>query len=138
MMSSISAGMSLGASAMSAHSGGMAVTAHNVANVNTAGFEPQRALYATGPQGRGVRLDAVSQRSPQVGRVDSPAAQGLSDAALTESAASGRLPEAVQPSGTDVGLEMTRMISTQQSYEASAQVVRVGDVMLGTLLDMKA
>lgn len=51
MMSSISAGMSLGASAMSAHSGGMAVTAHNVANVNTAGFEPQRALYATGPQG---------------------------------------------------------------------------------------
>lgn len=64
----------------------MAVTAHNVANVNTAGFEPQRALYATGPQGRGVRLDAVSQRSPQVGRVDSPAAQGLSDAALTESA----------------------------------------------------
>lgn len=46
---------------MNTHSWGMAVASHNVANVSTAGFEPQRAVYATGPAGQGVRLDAVLQ-----------------------------------------------------------------------------
>lgn len=127
-MSSISAGMNIAASAMDAHSWGMAVTAHNVANVNTAGFEPQRAAYATGPQGRGVRLDAVFQGSGLAGAAGGPA----------RGAASGLLPEAAQPSATDPAREMTQMISTQRTYEANAQVVRSGDAMLGTLLDMKA
>ena len=90
MMSGITGSMNLGASAMNAHAWGMAVTAHNVANVNTAGFTPQHAVYATGP------------------------------------------------GGTDLGREMTQMISTQRTYEANAQVVRTGDAMLGTLLDLKA
>lgn len=136
-MSSIPAGMSIAASAMNAHSRGMAVTAHNLANVNTAGFEPQRAAYATGPQGQGVRVDAVFQGSGLAGAVDGPA-QGLSDPALLRGAASGLLPEAVQPSGTEPAREMTQMIATQRTYEANAQVVRSGDAMLGTLLDMKA
>ena len=68
MMSGITGSMNLGASAMNAHSWGMAVTAHNVANVNTAGFAPQHAVYATGPGGRGVRLDAVLQDSGVAGR----------------------------------------------------------------------
>ena len=44
----------------------------------------------------------------------------------------------VNPGGTDLGREMTQMISTQRTYEANAQVVRTGDAMLGTLLDLKA
>ena len=122
---------------MNAHSRGMAVTAHNLANVNTAGFEPQRAAYATGPQGRGVRLDAIF---PDSGLAGAAAAQarGLSDSAPLRGAAFDLAPEAVQPGGTDPAREMTRMISTQRTYEANAQVVHSGDVMLGTLVDMKA
>jgi len=58
-MMSTSSSMQLGASAMNAYSWGMAVTAHNVANVNTAGFEPQRAVYANNSHNQGVSFDAV-------------------------------------------------------------------------------
>ncbi len=137
-MSSISAGMNIAASAMNVHSRGMAVTAHNLANVNTAGFEPQRAAYATGPQGRGVQLDAVFQGSGLAGAVEGQDARGPTDSASLRGAALGLLPEAVQPSGTDLAREMTQMIATQRTYEANARVMRSGDAMLGTLLDMKA
>ncbi len=126
-MSGITGSMHIGASAMDAHSWGMAVTAHNVANVNTAGFTPQRAVYATGPGGRGVRLDAVLQDAGAAGRLD---AATNSDPSMP--------PEFVNPSGTDLGREMTQMISTQRTYEANAQTVRTGDAMLGVLLDLKA
>lgn len=137
-MSSIFTGMNVAASAMDAHSRGMAVTAHNLANVNTAGFEPQRAAYATGPQGRGVRLDGVFQGSGLAGAVDRSAAGGLSGSAPLSSAAFGLVPEAVRPGATDPAREMTQMISTQRGYEANARIVRSGEAMLGTLLDMKA
>ena len=126
-MSGITGSMYIGALAMDAHSWGMAVTAHNVANVNTAGFTPQRAVYATGPGGRGVRLDAVLQDAGAAGRLD---AATNSDPSMP--------PEFVNPSGTDLGREMTQMISTQRIYEANAQTVRTGDAMLGVLLDLKA
>ena len=129
MMSGITGSMNLGASAMNAHSWGMAVTAHNVANVNTAGFAPQHAVYATGPGGRGVRLDAVLQDSGVAGRLP---------AEVRNNPAVSAAPDFVNPGGTDLGREMTQMISTQRTYEANAQVVRTGDAMLGTLLDLKA
>ena len=125
-MSGIIESMYTGASAMNAHSWGMAVTAHNVANVNTAGFAPQRAASATGPGARGVRLDAVLRDA------DAPEP---SDAAMNSDPSMP--PEFVNPSGTDLGREMTRMISTQRSYEANARTVRSADDMLGILLDMK-
>ena len=134
MMSSISTSMQLGASAMNTHSRGMAVTAHNVANVSTAGFEPQRAVYATGPAGQGVRLDAVLQGGGASGSVGTPysAAQSVYDVT------SGLPLEAANPSGTDLGREMVSMITSQHAYKANAAVVRTGDAMLGTLLDIKA
>ena len=134
MMSGITGSMNLGASAMNAHSWGMAVTAHNVANVNTAGFTPQHAVYATGPGGRGVRLDAVLQDSGVAGRLP---AEFRNDPAVSAAPASVES-DFVNPGGTDLGREMTQMISTQRTYEANAQVVRTGDAMLGTLLDLKA
>ena len=130
MMSGITGSMNLGASAMNAHSWGMAVTAHNVANVNTAGF----AVYATGPGGRGVRLDAVLQDSGVAGRLP---AEVRNNPAVSTAPASMES-DFVNPGGTDLGREMTQMISTQRTYEANAQVVRTGDAMLGTLLDLKA
>lgn len=51
--------MTLAAGALKAQSQGLAVTAHNVANVSTGGFRPRHAAYATGPEGFGVRLNAV-------------------------------------------------------------------------------
>lgn len=136
MMSNINSSMTLGASAMYAHSWGMAVTAHNVANVNTAGFEPQRAVYATGSAGRGVHLDAVFQGAGPA-RAGAPA-DAWSAANAVYDVTSGLPLEAARPSGTDLAREMTQMISTQHTYEANAQVVRTGDAMLGTLLDIKA
>lgn len=134
MMSSISTSMHLGASAMNTHSWGMAVAAHNVANVSTAGFEPQRAVYATGPAGQGVRLDAVLQGGGVSGSVATPysAAQAVYDVTA------GMPLEAANPSGTDLGREMVSMITSQHAYKANAAVVRAGDAMLGTLLDIKA
>lgn len=134
MMSGITGSMNLGASAMNAHSWGMAVTAHNVANVNTAGFTPQHAVYATGPGGRGVQLDAVFQDSGVAGRLPAEVRNNPAVSAAPASVES----DFVNPGGTDLGREMTQMISTQRTYEANAQVVRTGDAMLGTLLDLKA
>ncbi|MFT4302084.1 MAG: flagellar basal body rod C-terminal domain-containing protein [Desulfovibrio sp.] len=133
-MSSISSSMQLGASAMNTHSWGMAVTAHNVANVSTAGFEPQRAVYATGPAGQGVHLDAVLQGNgaPNAGGTSFSAAQAVYDVT------SGLPLEATNPSGTDLSREMVSMITNQHAYKANAAVVRTGDDMLGTLLDIKA
>lgn len=134
MMSGITGSMNLGASAMNAHAWGMAVTAHNVANVNTAGFTPQHAVYATGPGGRGVQLDAVLQDSGVAGRLPAEVRNNPAVSAAPASVES----DFVNPGGTDPGREMTQMISTQRTYEANAQVVRTGDAMLGTLLDLKA
>lgn len=132
----ISSALYLGAGAMQAHSWGMAVSAHNVANVSTDGFTPQRALFATGPGGRGVTLDTVLREPPLGGAVsaqDRPGAVSGGDAHVA-----GLPPEALRPSGTELAKEMPRMIVTQRTYEANAQTVRTADDMLGTLLNIKA
>ena len=99
-----------------------------------AGFAPQHAVYATGPGGRGVRLDAVLQDSGVAGRLPAEVRNNPAVSAAPASVES----DFVNPGGTDLGREMTQMISTQRTYEANAQVVRTGDAMLGTLLDLKA
>ena len=55
----INTSLYLGADAMQTHTIGMQVCAHDVANISTANFLPQREIYATGPSGMGVDLDAV-------------------------------------------------------------------------------
>ena len=131
-MSSISSAMHTGASALNTYAWGMTIVAHNVANVNTDAFEPQRIHYADGPGGEGVRLNAVSQGD----RLENVlSVQGQERA----QALSASLPfEIGEPGGTDLPLEMTHMISTQRSYEANAVSIRTADEMLGTVLDLKA
>lgn len=165
-MSSIGSSMYLGASAMNAFGTGMAVTAHNTANVNTAGFTPQRVTYADGPNGQGVRVEAVFQGSAPArpgtnpadrtygsGGLPAEAINGLAapataspqellnagaSASAVYGATSGMPPEFINPSGTDLGREMVQMLTVQRAYEANAQTVRTGDAMSGILLDMKA
>ena len=133
MMSS-SNSLQIGASALNAFSWGTAVTAHNVANVSTAGFEPRRAVYSSNPNNQGVSFDAALKDtgSAAVQNPDWAAAKAVYDVT------SGLPLEASSPSGTDLSREFTTMITTQHAYEANAQVIRTSDTMLGTLLDIKA
>ena len=126
----MSAGSSLqvGASALGVHSWGMAIGTHNVANVNTDAFEPQRVHYADAPEQRGVRLNAVSQ-GDGLARLSG---QGNVSGVLAGDTLS------ISPGGTDLAREMTSMIGTQRSYEANAVAVRTADEMLGTVLDIRA
>lgn len=109
-------------SAMDAFSTGMSAVAHNIANVNTAGFEPLSVRYATGARGEGVELGSVrtTEFSTEFGK-----------GALLP-------PEAENPGGTDVAREFTTMISTERAFEANAAAVGTWDEMLGTLLDARA
>lgn len=128
----MSSSLFLGANALRAHSTGMQVTAHNIANVSTAGFDPQRALLATGPNGVGVELDAVlREKNPLKVGPQSPPDMG-------DMAANGMPPEFVAPSGTELAKEFPHMISTQHAFEANTKVVRAADEMLGSLLNIKA
>ena len=132
MMSS-SSSLQIGASALNALSWGTAVTAHNVANVSTAGFEPRRAVYSSNANDQGVSFDAVlKETGSAVQNPDWAAAKAVYDVT------SGHPLEASAPSGTDLSREFTTMITTQHAYEANAQVIRTSDTMLGTLLDIKA
>lgn len=118
-MGGISSSMGFGASAMNAFGLGMAVSAHNIANTSTSGFVPQRAAYVDLKHG-GMGLNAVLREGPLA---NWSAANAVYD---------------VTPSGTDMAVEMTRIISTQHAYAANAHIVRASDSMLGTLLDIKA
>lgn len=118
---------------MNAFSSGMAVTAHNVANVSTSGFVPSRAVYSDNADNQGVSFEAALRDTGASATRDTWAASN----AVYDVTSSLPL-EASAPSGTDISNEITQMISTQHAYEANAQVVRAGDSMLGTLLDIKA
>ena len=132
MMSSSS--LQIGASALNAFSWGTAVTAHNVANVSTAGFEPRRAVYSSNANDQGVSFEAAMK---DAGSKVGPSSNWNAANAVLD-VTSGIPQEASAPSGTDLAREFTQMISTQHAYEANAQVVRTSDSMLGTLLDIKA
>lgn len=125
----------LGADAMQTHAVGMQVCAHNIANISTANFLPQREIYATGPSGIGVDLDAVIRDPMPQGRDIGAMGNAISE----DMAILGNLaPEQIHPSGTDLAKEMPHMISTQRAFEANVKTVMTADDMLGTLLNISA
>ncbi|MCA1797256.1 MAG: flagellar basal body protein [Geobacteraceae bacterium] len=92
------------------------VTANNVANSNTAGFEPSRVVSQEGIQG-GVNAS-----------VDTPAPQEPVDASRNVN----------QPSRTDIATEMLESQQTTQTYKANLQTVGTANTMQGSLLDTMA
>ena len=118
---------------MNAFSTGMAVTAHNVANVSTSGFAPSRAVYSSNADNQGASFETALQSTGSSATDDTWAASSA-----VYDVTSGLPLEAAAPSGTDISTEITQMISTQHAYEANAQVVSASNSMLGTLLDIKA
>ena len=100
--------------AMNAFSTGVHGSAYNLANVNTAGFNPVAVHYTSGP---------VSASGMEMG-VRPVVSRPTSSIKETE--------HVFQPSRTDVAREMVN----QDAFAANAQVIRTSDEMLGTLVDM--
>ncbi|WP_028586857.1 flagellar basal body rod C-terminal domain-containing protein [Desulfocurvus vexinensis] len=107
------------ASAMMAFSTAQAVSAHNVANMNTEGFDPSRVTLEDRPDQGGVAVQEIRQLDVQGPMVPS-AVPGVGYA---------------EGSGTDLAREMVLTMANERAVEASAAVVRTADDMLGTLLD---
>ena len=118
---------------MNAFSWDMATTAHNLANINTSDFKPQHAVYATGPDGWGVELDAIIQKAQVTNAQTRPIAGDAFRNSITLAQGVAHM-----PSETDVAREMTEMIATEYGYKANAVLLRTGEAVLGSLLDMKA
>ena len=136
---SISSSMSIGSSALSAFGAGMQTVTHNVANVNTAGFNPQRAEYSDIAGNNGTRLDAVFQGDGRAGQEGTRVSYDeLRQRARDMGASEGTPLESLFPSGTSLEREMVDLVAMPHTYEANAQVVRTADDMLGVILDMKA
>lgn len=118
-------------SALSSFSTSMAVTANNVANVNTDGYKSQEARLEAGPDGQGVRVsDIVRDGSSGGYRPESVSA--YNQAGVYEPSAG-----LVETSNVDLARQAVNMIETSRAFEANVVTIRSQDQMLGTLLDMR-
>lgn len=102
-------------SALSALGTAQAVSANNVANVNTDGFKASDVSLETGPDGQGVRVGSIQ-----------------------ESTSAGPIFGEVERSNTDLGREMVDMMTTSRAFSANVAAVRVSEEMTGHLLNMIA
>lgn len=96
----------------------LAVTADNIANVNTDGFKKNRATFQPDPNG-GVRVDIRRDESPGF-RYD-----------VTEN---GKTVEK-QTSNVDLTEEIPNLMVTKRAYQANLKTIETQDEMLGSLLD---
>ena len=99
-MSSI---LSIAQSGMQAAQLRMSSSAHNVANVQTPGFNRQQVVQQAQPPQAGVQARVQSQ-----------------------------------PEGTELNTEAVEQIAASYAFKANALVLRTGDEMLGSLLDVRA
>ena len=107
-------------SGLTAFSTQIDVTAHNVANLNTTGFEKSRTEFVALETG-GVR--SVIQKDETAG-----------SAILNDT---GYGPAQFELSNGDLGEEIVNQIIGQRGFEANLQVLKAADNMLGRILDIK-
>lgn len=119
-------------SALDSYAWGIALSAHNIANVNTESFEPQRIHYATGPSAEGVHIIAITQSD---GPFHSRSIQAVNN---DETLDDDKALQIATHNGTDLAREITQLSMTQRSFEANSVSIRTFDEMLGTVLDIKA
>ena len=98
----------------------MPVTANNVANARTDGYQTQRVDIVERPGGVEARTPADVARPPPV-------------AAPTEAA-----PVSRAPSDVDLAQEMVKMTANESFYLANVRALEAAQGMLGTLLDTEA
>lgn len=98
------------------------VSAHNVANVTTSGFNPLRTLQTEVPGGgTAASVDFPESETQPIqpgGNVDSALAAEL-----------------LQPSEVDLAQEMTQQILALRSLQANLPIIRAEDEMTRDLLD---
>ena len=105
------------------------VSAHNLANVNTRGFEPDRVILEEAPEKQGVRPRNVEKVRDQA----------LEHAREMQEDEAARVQEqALRPSNTDLISELVVMQQNEAAYAASAAATRTQSDMLGHVMDMKA
>jgi flagellar basal-body rod protein FlgC len=101
-------------SALRAYTEVINTTAHNVANINTEGYNPQRVRLSEA-RGGGVKAAIESTRNP---------AEVRQDAYI-----SGK-------NNVNYATEAVNRIISLRSFQANTGVVRTADEMLGTLINM--
>ncbi len=117
-------------SALSAFGTSLAVSANNVANINTEGFKASQAALETGPQDQGVRVAEI-RRDESPG----PLVQSLQ---RVEDPDTGRIDtqwQYVEGSNTDLARETVNMITAQRAYEANIDAARTMLDAEGSLLN---
>jgi flagellar basal-body rod protein FlgC len=130
-------------SALDAFATGMQAVAHNIANVNTAGFQPQAVRYSSLPPHTGVQVGDITGPGPTAPDPDPVVVTAPPPEPLTgvlpppsDDLTSFMPPERLHPSGTSLEREMTNMIILQRAYEANVVPIRTWDEISGTLLDL--
>ncbi|WP_295994021.1 flagellar basal body protein [Rugamonas sp.] len=108
------AALSTGVSALSATQRAQDVSAHNIANASTRGFQPQQANFQeSAPAGNGVSL--------------STSARALSAADAGDNGG-----------GSNLSVDVTNSLVYKAQFNAAAAVVKTADSTLGSLIDTKA
>ncbi|EFL50305.1 protein of unknown function DUF1078 domain protein [Solidesulfovibrio fructosivorans JJ]] len=118
-------------SALGAMSTSMAVTANNVANVNTDGYKSQDARLSTGPDGQGTQVSSIVE--------DTSAGALRAETVAAENQAGAYEPQMdmVEMSNVDLVRQNVNMIQDSRAFEANVAVIRTADEMAGTLLDLR-
>ncbi len=133
-------GYSANALAMSAFGEGIAVTAHNIANMNTPGFQPWSRVYTSDGKQGGVhmRVRAGDRLSVGPDLADFPLLQPGND---DESVFPGSLSALPESNAVDITREMIGLITDQHAFEANAACIQTRQVMdaevLGLIVDQQ-
>lgn len=98
----------------------VAVTAHNLANVNTNGFKKSKTELVA------VETGGVL---PVVQKDESAGPSILNDTSYG--------PAQVELSNVDLGEEAVNLILAQRGFEANLSSIKTADEMLGSILDIK-
>ncbi len=109
------------ASGLAANSAKAAVSAHNIANVNTDGYKKSRAVIESNPAGQPeVKVSESNAAGPVVQEPE-----GLPGGKRTR-----------ELSNVDFAEEFIQTTMAGYGYRANASIVRVQDEMVGTILDI--
>jgi flagellar basal-body rod protein FlgC len=117
--------------ALGAFSTVQAVSANNVANAQTPGFQPSSAVLEDTPTG-GAQVAAITQNATPGGLILEPAPAYNAQGQLVQGQTT------VPASGTDPTREFPTMIANQAAFAVNATAVSTWDQMTGSLLNISA
>jgi flagellar basal-body rod protein FlgC len=130
------ASMNAAVSGMQANAFRVAVSANNVANVNTKDFKASQAtqsdLAYVNNIGQGTQI-AATYKDPRPGAPVPYGPPGQAAPGAAQDVAQG----VKETSNTELAVEMTGQIAARHAYAANIATVRAVDEMAGTLLDLK-